>query len=456
MNTLFSRASRLLHVIFRHRSVATRPGGSKKRALRYTLRCGLLTSGLLLSACSSSPSPTPAPTTVPIPVQIATQAAPPTPVVIILPTATPRPNTAVPVPTARTLRTLRDFNFDTRTGDWAVPLPSIAQLFEDALNDSTLIDFARGPFLTSYNIDTSANITGDVFVSNKDLDNDNISDAVLVLAPPIGKSSIHLFKRDGAKWKITDSIVREGTSMRVSRIQDINKDGNQDIVLLGGNCGAHTCFSDVMILNVQDRRFKSVLDASNSYAKITFQDNNRDGAEDVIVRGGLIGSAGAGRTRETISTYLWTGKSYELASRINDPVASAYPYWRLVDGRDALAGGNVTSATQFLELGLKASPEPGINPVAAANIVALIDLTLITSHVFNDDLPAAAAVFERTQKADAQRAPYASAFWRALANKKDNLGIACNALKSALGDLAIANAGYDDSQYARDWVCRLP
>jgi hypothetical protein len=127
-------------------------------------------------------------------------------------------------------------------------------------------------------------------------------------------------------------------------VRDVNGVPGAEVVYRVESCGAHTCFTTVEIYGWNGTTYADLTDGdiSISYADTALEDTNGDGALEIIMHGGSIGSVGAGPTRTRTEVYGWDGRQYVLTQVINDP--SEFLYHNVLDADDAFFAGDLQQA----------------------------------------------------------------------------------------------------------------
>jgi hypothetical protein len=130
-------------------------------------------------------------------------------------------------------------------------------------------------------------------------------------------------------------------------VDDYNGDGLTEAVITSGDCGAHTCFTDVVMLGWDGIDYVDLFAEPLGVAwttpdEITFPDPDGDGVHDVYLPAGVIGSIGAGPQRDAFLTYAWDGSHYVLTKEELAPTDDLYLI--VTDGDKAYAEGDIETA----------------------------------------------------------------------------------------------------------------
>jgi hypothetical protein len=105
-------------------------------------------------------------------------------------------------------------------------------------------------------------------------------------------------------------------------VQDLNADGQAELVTASATCGAHTCFEEIRILSWNGERFENLLAAETAQIPFPLLDLVEDpqtGIFDLLITTTGAGSAGAGPQRSITYHYtfeqdggMWTLEREEL------------------------------------------------------------------------------------------------------------------------------------------------
>jgi len=118
-------------------------------------------------------------------------------------------------------------------------------------------------------------------------------------------------------------------------VQDLNNDAIPELVLTSGHCGAHTCFVILHIFTKRDGAYVSLLAPQQGSGglvsvpladdQLRIEDIDGDGISEIVLRQGMITSAGAGPQREAVLVYSWDGEKFALTNTTYDR-SNAEPY----------------------------------------------------------------------------------------------------------------------------------
>jgi hypothetical protein len=125
-----------------------------------------------------------------------------------------------------------------------------------------------------------------------------------------------------------DSSDLFGQMPELVALVDMTGDEQDDAILLYVTCGAHTCFNNYHIVSADGGVLRNVVDAGDealpeaanliSMAYVEDEqvvDATEDDLPDLVIAGGLIGSAGAGIQRPSREVWAWDGTNITLAER---------------------------------------------------------------------------------------------------------------------------------------------
>ena len=123
--------------------------------------------------------------------------------------------------------------------------------------------------------------------------------------------------------------------------EDINADGQSDIVWLDTTCSSSTCFDKVVVYSWSDGAWQNWTDgdATMAYAGVEFDDVGDEGqGDEIILNGGVYGSVSAGPQRGRIETWgSVDGAAYTLLDKTLIP--SECLYHKVLDANSAFLHG---------------------------------------------------------------------------------------------------------------------
>lgn len=182
-----------------------------------------------------------------------------------------------------------------------------------------------------------------------DLDGDG-EEELLVFVPLVGEQCGIasqcpyigvLFEQEQAFW--APRVVLTGKNdmrlslVRVRSISDANNDGKAEVVFLSEIRGAHTDFVQVWIgqWGGEVWRYLMAHPVVMAFARVEMRDWDGNGLVDILVRGGIVASVGAGLQREHTLVLAWRHGAYQIIADV--PEASDHPYFLMLDANWALA-----------------------------------------------------------------------------------------------------------------------
>lgn len=170
-----------------------------------------------------------------------------------------------------------------------------------------------------------------------------------------------LFEIDGELFK--PRVVIRGAppfeiqvqSPELRRIEDINADGETEVLIQQRWCGAHTCFTGLIVGRWDGTAWHDLAadPINQAYTDLTVEDRDDDGVLEFTMHGGTFGSVGAGLQRQHTLIFDWQDGAYRLVEDIPDP--SDHPYYLMLDANTALEENNWDRA---LELAMQAVNNP--------------------------------------------------------------------------------------------------
>lgn len=219
---------------------------------------------------------------------------------------------------------------------------------------------------------------------------------------------------------IEDENVWDLSNPVLLMVDDINTDGRLEVVLEQVSCGAHTCFTGIIIGQWDGQRWRSLAGdpVMQAYTTYTFTDHTGDGLLDIVMHGGMYGSVGAGLQRPRMQVFAWRDGAYRLIEET--PAPDDHPYFKMLDANAALANGEWDAA---LELALAVIDHPGVyeddgwlTPEAWARIVGYSTIEAMFVYAQLGDVEAMRQMHAslRLRSYSALNDPYPDAAWRVL------------------------------------------
>jgi hypothetical protein len=143
-----------------------------------------------------------------------------------------------------------------------------------------------------------------------------------------------------------DSIDNRG-AFGIRYLQDLNADGQAELVTSSPSCGAHTCFEDVQILGWDGEGFTDLLQGSADdlpSPDIRIIDHEEDGIFEIEVGSGGFNSVGAGPNRTTVRSWKYNQltRFWEYSEDVSSP--SYYRIHMIHDADTAARNGEFDAA----------------------------------------------------------------------------------------------------------------
>ncbi|OIO93925.1 MAG: hypothetical protein AUK03_07525 [Anaerolineae bacterium CG2_30_64_16] len=173
-------------------------------------------------------------------------------------------------------------------------------------------------------------------------------------------------------YKLARKVAGTGRLV-VLKTDDINADGQPDIVWTDTTCGAHTCFATLYVESWNGRVYRDWIEGepTMAYPEYSFVDTVPGGSgEEILAHGGIIASAGAGPQRAWTETYISPeGAAYVMFNRIDDPAMCLYHH--ILDANALFKQWTVA----------------GFDPIITAYQAAITDTRLEACGWIEDELP---------------------------------------------------------------------
>jgi LysM repeat protein len=307
---------------------------------------------------TATAEPTETPTAIPTETPTETPTATPTETPTSVPTETPT-ETPTAAPTETTA--------PTDTPDPLSLLPECPATFEEypetilaVLNSGGEDDTILPTYLVNCGVSETVNLT------RLDLDEDGVDDLVLTyeLGEDAARTSVsrrsELLILNGAAdgdeaYTLGYTAYAAGT-VEFLAAEDINEDGQPDVVWIDTTCGASTCFPIVYIQSWDGQSWRDWTEGTITMAnaEVEFIDaaaaaSGEEGTgQHLQLKGGQYGSVGAGPQRGR--TEIWgsvDGAPYTLISETFD--ASACLYHTILDANEAFASADFETAQSLYE-----------------------------------------------------------------------------------------------------------
>ena len=170
--------------------------------------------------------------------------------------------------------------------------------------------------------------------------------------PGGSRGSLTVLKRARGRYSVLQ--VPDGLSDASSagpvllQIGDLTRDGKAEIAFDAWTCGASTCVHRPRIAGWDGRGGLKLLSPPGlemAYPEIQIIDTDADGLYELVLEGGVAGSAGAGPQRKRIEVYGWRGRGWELVRTSFAP--SRERYFVIVDANAAFARKDYSTALRL-------------------------------------------------------------------------------------------------------------
>ncbi len=155
------------------------------------------------------------------------------------------------------------------------------------------------------------------------------------------------------------SDIYEFLAPTIVAVTDVTGDGLPELIADAPFCGAHTCTGNIRAIgqtaaglaDLVQRESLAESDPGNTitmtFPEIQVLDRDSDSAAEIIVRGGTIGSAGAGVVRPRTEVWRWDGAAVTLAETTLEP--TQYRHHILYEANDLMAAGDLDGALALYE-----------------------------------------------------------------------------------------------------------
>jgi hypothetical protein len=233
-------------------------------------------------------------------------------------------------------------------------------------------------------------------------------------------------------------------AIRIWQVIDVTQDGHVEILLQANDCGAHTCFMTLQVLQWAHTHYRQIFTTRMSYAEPRVQDIDGDGVQELLVTGGTVGSTGAGVQRAITEIYAWNGTTFALRQTIPDPIASQHPYWKLMDGNTAMKAKAYAQAILSFQDAIAAKPPyPSIGDqgIDAAVVVAAARFQLMLAYLELGEHAHALSTYQEAQQRDGKYATWTSVFWDRYQVRGD-IAASCTAARTAAHDVYLPGYNY--------------
>ena len=230
-------------------------------------------------------------------------------------------------------------------------------------NEPNILERVVVEYLPEYK---EGKITGKLikWIEKADLDSDGLEELVICYIDPsegmsiLGfPSAVSVFSKKEQVYKIDFTSKRAFYSSYF--IRDMNKDNKLEVVLTADWCGAHTCGNSITTIQFDGQKWRNLTpNVEISYGDIKWEDRDGDGIEEIVLRGGTVGSVGGGMQRKRTDIYAYREGEYRLIKTIGDP--STNIYYLMLDANKALKENNLTDALKLVTQALQ-NPNSGVS-----------------------------------------------------------------------------------------------
>jgi len=255
-------------------------------------------------------------------------------------------------------------------------------------------------------------------------------------------------------------------------VEDINGDGGGELVYNRPSCGAHTCFAHIHIVSGGAVGYATLSPLpspedpeggiSMSYADYRLEDVDGDGSEELVLHGGSIGSVGAGPNRERTEIWAWDGLQYTLRETVLDP--PTFLYHAILDANALINQSRFSEAERaFVAAVEDPALDSGWNMSDSSNIGGELESyaylrAAVARLLGGSDSAGAVDYLDRVVSLDAPlHAPLAAAFRDTYADSGD-MATACDAVRTYVADHLAAltdfwNFGYGNPPFDAEAFC---
>lgn len=234
-----------------------------------------------------------------------------------------------------------------------------------------------------------------------DLDDDGIEEWIISVPAPesscwvtVCPAYVLIYEKRNQLFIPLHIIATEETLWEISRPQllmsaDVNADQKTELVLQEDICGAHTCFTSLIIGQWDGAQWYNLSAdrIEQAYTDYKIADEDYDGVFEITMHGGTFASVGAGLQRQHTLTFDWRNNAYRLVNDRPDP--DAHPYYRMLDANTALAAGDLDAALK-LALGVLNQEETpdDVTPEGMSRMISYATIEGLLVYAKRDNLPA--------------------------------------------------------------------
>lgn len=212
-----------------------------------------------------------------------------------------------------------------------------------------------------------------------DLDDDDAEEWFLTLdttrLQPAEGPGAPLEGHPGDLWVVSDGAVVYrthdseepdflATAPALVELVDMTGDEQPEAITVSSTCGAHTCFNYYQVISAHDGEIRNVVDPAEEQEvaagdnvpvaiSLSYVDEERvedatgDDLPDLVISGGLVGSAGAGIQRARTEVWAWDGDAVSLYEQLWED--TGYRFHRLYNANYAFEQESYGVAAELYE-----------------------------------------------------------------------------------------------------------
>ena len=180
--------------------------------------------------------------------------------------------------------------------------------------------------------------------------------------------------------------------------EDITSDGSGELVYTTNTCGANTCTLAVHVATGDGDVYSELTPEDGIFmatADLILEDQDGDGAQELVLHGGSFGSVGAGPQRTRTEVYGWNGVAYELRETTFD--GSDMLYFHILDADTLFDAGSFAAAAQSYRAALadETLVETGYHERELDELGAYAVFRIAAAQIIEGDSEAAALALEQ-------------------------------------------------------------
>lgn len=350
-------------------------------------------------------------------------------------------------------------------------LPACPADFADYPDVVTTVLNAGGDDITvleSFLADCGATLADGIVV--QDLTADEIDDVVVLYVNPASEAAaletdLLIFTGSEEGFEL-DYRAGAAGEVRLLATDDVNADGQSDVIWVDTNCGASTCFDTVMIYSWNGTRWSNWAEdnITMAYADVVLTEENAEGqGREIVLDGGVYGSVGAGPQRSRTETWAsLAGEPYALIDTVY--ADSNCIYHVVLDANRAFAAAADEGFDEAEALYTKAVSDDGLvacwvrdNEIEELQSFSYFRLALIAAY---QGLPDVAGDLVGSTAALFPAGPYAEVgdVWLSAYEEEADIAAACDAVLQYLEDAPeawqiLADYGYANPSFTAEDVC---